>query len=386
MLGNITVVADDLTGACEIAGVGHRLGLSSAVTLDDQLPTRDAQLRVFDSETRLSPPHLAGPALRSIGESIAQGPATLVFKKTDSVLRGPVRAEVEALAAALRLPRILLVPANPELGRVVRDGVYYVQGTPLHETGFATDPHHPARTSRVVELLGPSADLPSASANHHAVLPSRGLIIGDAASPDDLAAWAQHVPADALAAGSSAFFGAWLSQRIQPALEGKRGASPAPDGPVLLISGTTFGPQRERARRGGFACCLPLDRLHDTECCSREVVARLKTHASAIVCVDGPVQPGAETAGNICAALAQVAELAFRSGSVRHLVIEGGATAAAVARQLAWLHLDCVHEWAPGIVSLRPLSEPSALLTVKPGSYPWPASIERLIFSPAPLS
>ena len=49
---------------------------------------------------------------------------------------------------------ILLATANPERGRIIRDGNYYVDGVPLHQTAFASDPEYPRATSAVRELLG----------------------------------------------------------------------------------------------------------------------------------------------------------------------------------------------------------------------------------------
>lgn len=68
--------------------------------------------------------------------------ARWIYNKTDSVLRGNVTHEVEAVIQALGLDGVLLVPANPSLGRTIEGGRYFVRGRPLHETEFARDPRH----------------------------------------------------------------------------------------------------------------------------------------------------------------------------------------------------------------------------------------------------
>jgi hypothetical protein len=232
----ITVFADDLTGACECAGIAHQHGFAAAVTLDPAAAGDTPSVLVVDTETRLASPADAARRLRVW----LQAPAVrqrdgLVFKKTDSVLRGPVMAELEALAPALGRRRVLLVPGNPALGRIVRGGDYSIYGEPLTSTAFAYDPHHPARSSRVVELLGP-ASLPITALAPGAPWPDSGVIVGDMTSPGDFAAWAAALPADCLAAGSAPFFATLLTAHGHGPVAAD--SAPALDMPTLVISGT----------------------------------------------------------------------------------------------------------------------------------------------------
>ena len=230
-------IADDLTGAAEIAAVGHRAGWPAEVITRWSEP-REGVLTVLDTDTRLARPDAAARALAAIGRSVARGPPGFVFKKTDSVLRGPVLAELAALADALGRRRILLLPANPSLGRVIRDGHYFVNGVPLHETAFARDPHHPASTSDVAALLGGGVSVCAPGAE----LPSNGVIVGAAASPEDVAAWARRLDNSMLAAGGRDFFTAALH-----ALGLGRAAADntfAPALPTLLVRGSLASPTR----------------------------------------------------------------------------------------------------------------------------------------------
>ncbi|MGC4074224.1 MAG: four-carbon acid sugar kinase family protein [Nibricoccus sp.] len=97
----IVVLADDLTGAAEICAIGRAHGLTAVVALSTEALPRDAGLIVFDTDSRLNPPDEAARKVRHIIEHLPAGWNQRVFKKTDSVLRGPVVAELEAAAAAL---------------------------------------------------------------------------------------------------------------------------------------------------------------------------------------------------------------------------------------------------------------------------------------------
>lgn len=133
------VLADDLTGALEAgallegAAVGVRRDPGTAAA-------------VIDTESRhLDPPD----ARRRNAEWVEQIPAELIYKKTDSTLRGNIGAELSALPQGV----IHYAPAYPRLGRTVREGRLYVNGTPVEETAFAHDPLDPVRDGRIREAL-----------------------------------------------------------------------------------------------------------------------------------------------------------------------------------------------------------------------------------------
>jgi uncharacterized protein YgbK (DUF1537 family) len=100
------VVADDLSGAVEVASVlgARRIALGHA----------DGD--VIDLDTRGLPPDEAAQRIRALRGRIT-------FKKIDSLLRGNVQAEIEALSG-----EVIVAPALPVEGRTVRDGVLHVHG------------------------------------------------------------------------------------------------------------------------------------------------------------------------------------------------------------------------------------------------------------------
>src|SRR4051794_14143719 len=117
----ILVIADDLTGSLEAGAKFSQAGLSSAVTvrLDDDA---DAPVLVIDTESRHVSP---AEAELIIGTACRGREATLIYKKTDSTLRGNIAAELRALSSCFPGP-IAYVAAYPALGRTVRDGMVYV--------------------------------------------------------------------------------------------------------------------------------------------------------------------------------------------------------------------------------------------------------------------
>ena len=377
------VLADDLTGACEVAGLGADRGLRAEVCLEpDSGEPALGELRVFSTETRLLPPAAAAAQVKAFAKALPAG--VPLFKKTDSVLRGPVAAELAALAEVRGVSRVLLVAANPDLHRHVVNGHYTVAGVPLHQTAFARDPHHPARTDHVGRLVGPWPGAGSTViVDPGAPLPAQGLIVGNAASARDLATWARAAEPGLLAAGSAAFLGALLP----PARAAAPGPAPeAPDVPTLLLSGTVIPAQRALAAQGP---AVPLAREElDPTPLSRwiaRVRGQLESHGTAVAFVAGEVARQPEVSQAVTDALAALGAsiTAAYAGRPLHLIVEGGATAAAVAGSAGWRRLRVVRTWGGGVVTAEPGDAPSLRVTVKPGSYPWPAALRARLFPSA---
>ena len=149
----IAVVADDITGAAEVAGAGLGFGLDAEVHTTFE-PSSAASLIVIDTASRSLSPSGAAARAGQAARAVRDAGAEWVYKKVDSVLRGPVLAELAAVLDAVGCARAILAPANPSRGRVIRRGRYLIEGRGLAETGFASDPEHPAGSSRVLDLLG----------------------------------------------------------------------------------------------------------------------------------------------------------------------------------------------------------------------------------------
>jgi uncharacterized protein YgbK (DUF1537 family) len=370
----IIAIADDLTGAAEIAAIGHRVGWRAEVITRWAEPAANA-LTVIDTDTRLAASDVAGRALSGIGRSLAGIEYDFIFKKTDSVLRGPVLSEVTSLATALGRRAVLLVPANPSLGRVIRDGKYFVDDVPLDRTVFAHDPHHPAHTAEVAHLLGGGA---VSVREPHEELPRSGIVVGATSTREDIVAWARRLDDSMLAAGGRDFFTAAIETRgfaREPA-----SSAFAPGSPTLLVRGSLAS-----ATRILHALQLPPNVVagDDTELGPwiKRVLATLATdNFAAVECAPAD---GDQAPARIRAAFAALVHRAVDAKAVRHVMVEGGATASSILNILGWNRLLVAREWAPGIVTLRPAVDDGIAVTLKPGSYAWPDALWAHVANPA---
>ncbi|MGH7993978.1 MAG: four-carbon acid sugar kinase family protein, partial [Limisphaerales bacterium] len=234
----IGVIADDLTGAAEIGAVGLRHGLSAEI-IQRGKPSGRAEVVCVDTDSRSCNPGEAGKRAAAAARLLCEAGAQWIYKKVDSVLRGQVTAEIEAAMKQLQLNRALLLPANPSLGRVIRDGQYVVRGKLIHRTEFAHDPEYPRRTSQVLRLLKLPEKFLIRMSNGDHTLSDNTIVVGEAATPEDVQDWAAYRKAGMLPAGGSEFFGALLDTEHFPARAGN-GLLPEPaPGRELFVCGTS---------------------------------------------------------------------------------------------------------------------------------------------------
>jgi len=155
----IAVIADDFSGAAEIAGIAWRYGLRTVLQIEPDFSVHD-DIIIIDTDTRSKKVSEARQIHHSIARILHQSKIDWIFKKTDSVLRGHIIAEIEPLANESNKTKVLIVPNNPSSGKVIRNNTYYIDNRRLHETDFRFDPEFPAKSSVVTEILGSSKILP----------------------------------------------------------------------------------------------------------------------------------------------------------------------------------------------------------------------------------
>jgi len=378
----IGVIADDLTGAAEIGAVGWRHGLRAELVLAGE-PSKDAELICMDTDSRLCLPCEAAKRAARAARRLRQQRAGWIYKKTDSVLRGNVTPELEAIVRELGLDGALLVPANPSLGRTIVGGQYFVRGRLIHETEFARDPKHPRLSPDVRELVAPPASLPLVIRRPDEGLPERGIVIGEAASPDDLRQWVALKNHRWLMAGGAEFFGALLN--LPPSTSRPTSAA----GRELFVCGSASVVTRNfvarQAGRGVPVFPLPTELAvggsldtRSLNALADQVAASLQIAPRVILYVGLPPVNDVTVAEMLALRLVAVAKEVLLRVKVGQVFAEGGATAVVLARQMGWQQLQVTAELAPGVVTLAPKGERSPSFTMKPGSYSWPEEVAEL--------
>ncbi len=410
----IGVIADDLSGAAEIGAVGLRHGLRAEVVImgdEESLEFRStsgevegdsrssdtgwngisnqpsaADLVCVDTDSRSASPEEAARRVVSAVKLLQDAGASWIYKKVDSVLRGRVTAELEAILNKLGLKRALLVPANPSRGRVIEGGRYFIQGQPINETEFASDPEYPRTSAQVLQLLTPASRFRLRVCRANASLPVSGIIVGEVATTDDLQYWARRRTSKMLAAGAAEFFGTLLDRAGHAEVPRSTGQTIANVGAELFVCGTTSQSGRDflaaaRTRRTPIFS-LPAELAWNAEftqaameAIAGRVIAALHSHSRVILNVGLPRLRDAAKARPLVLHLVELAGTVLRQAEIGHVYAEGGATAAALMRRMNWHRLSVLRELAPGVATLMVQDDRSMLLTIKPGSYVWPPEV-----------
>lgn len=332
-------IADDLSGALDAAGAFFRAGRSVTVALSpDVWPEVPADEVVgLSTETRNAAPAAARAAVLAVIDRLRARGARLVYKKIDSTLRGPIAAEVEALVEALPGSRLLFCPANPAVGRTVRNGVLLVHGVPVDATEFARDPVCPVQESHLHRLLRSVA--------------GPGLVLRDAESESALENAVREMDSGSgpwVAIGSGA-----LARPVAARLERPRrpadGAAdpPLPPGPVLLLCGSAHPVNRAQAAALQAAEGIPVlpFRASDPGAAISGAVRGLREHGGASLVVD----PDRVDSRALLDALAAAAATLVAEAGVNRLLVTGGETAHALCRRLGVNALRFVDELEPGV-------------------------------------
>ena len=359
----IVVVADDLTGAAELAGIAFSHGFTAEVQTQFN-PKTDSDVICLDTNTRLLTAEGAAVKLRDIARYIVAAKPDWIYKKTDSVLRGNIGIELHTLLEATARTRAIFIPANPSRQRVIREGCYFIGDTPLHETDFANDPHHPATTSVVSEIIGKDP----------------AILIPDLRSESDLDEPARQCDSLVLPAGAADFFAANL--RAQ-------GHEPVPvitqphSGCTLFVCGSMSAWVNQRAQQceahGVLVCAMPGEllgqsnnppALHDWVFGACATLAETKAVMLTIgrqKVIDHPALLEERLSHAMTMVLAQM--------EVKRLLLEGGATASVALRRMKWAHLRVAESAAFNLPGLKVPDTDTPRIFMKPGSYDWPETV-----------
>jgi uncharacterized protein YgbK (DUF1537 family) len=117
--------------------------------------------------------------------------------------------------------------------------------------------------------------------------------------------------------------------------------------------------------------------MEDLNLWEREIARRLNEQQRAIIAILEPAVTDRAQSRIFCDKLSEIVQqvLAARYG-VAELLVEGGATASAIVRRMGWNKFLARDEIAPGVVRLAIVADGAPpLVTIKPGSYPWPPEI-----------
>jgi 3-dehydrotetronate 4-kinase len=413
------IVADDFTGACDVADAVSEHAASAVVTVGvpgEPAPACDCAVVALKSRT--APRDVAvAESLAAARWLIESGCTTLyqkycsTFDSTDDGNIGPVADALTHLLTGSRgaasQPVISVgTPATPRAGRTVYQGHLFVGRRLLSDSPLRDHPLTPMRDANLVEVLarqaaGPvdlvpwSAVAAGTEEINAAIEAAREAgaahILLDALTDEDLekaATALQHQQANGsrLVVGGAAGLAAALARVRNAAAKTHHRSVPAvPSGRRLILSGSCSATTREQvaAFPGPHIGLSPLDLHADW---SRTLDTVLSTMERAFTTTAGPVlvsssadpeqvaeyksDLGAARASSLLeTATAEIAARAVATLGVRRLLVAGGETSGAVVQGLGLGMLRVGPAAGPGLPWMVPASGPRLALLLKSGNF-----------------
>ena len=330
----LTIVADDLAGACDTGTLFARRA-PVPVTVWPDLPVAE-EVAAVDTESR----HLArDDATERVRGTVARRPgATSWFKKIDSTLRGHVGAEIVALLEATETPSAVTCPAFPSEGRVVLDRVLRVEGAAVADLvdRMRSETDRPLAWIPLAEVRAGVRAL----ATRLARLPGM-IAITDAETDDDL----------------DTIVGAALALDRAPLLAGSAG--------LARSLAERLGLHAERASLPGGRWLVVAGSLHPAT--RRQLPEARQAGFRVLGTADGMDAD----AGEAAATLAREAAHVLGTESFDLVAVTGGETAVALYRTLGAVRMDLVGAPRPGLAfgHFRAPGHPALPVLTKAGGF-----------------
>lgn len=153
---NVVIIADDLTGANDTGVQFCKAGLSTTVLLEgDKLLNNQIGLKVtvINTDTRALSKESAYEHVSQLAKKLSNEQNCLVYKKIDSMMRGNIGTEIDALMDHINFDFCVVVPAYPRNSRITVGGYHMVKNVLLEDSDASKDPKCPMNESFLPNLV-----------------------------------------------------------------------------------------------------------------------------------------------------------------------------------------------------------------------------------------
>ena len=161
---DLLMIADDLTGALDSGVALAKKGIATEVLVNADLNIENAvqnhRAVVVNTATRHMDAEQAYCIVHSLCKKASALKIPILYKKTDSALRGNIGAELEAVLDATQENVLHFAPAFPKMNRFTKAGHQYIGDIPISESEFASDILNPITDSYIPNIIAKQSDIP----------------------------------------------------------------------------------------------------------------------------------------------------------------------------------------------------------------------------------
>jgi uncharacterized protein YgbK (DUF1537 family) len=379
-------IADDFTGATDLAGLLARSGVkvSLRIGVPTAPPADTAAFEVIALKCRTSPVAEAVAETRAALDWLKAAGANRFFWKYcstfDSTAEGNIGPVAEGLMEALGINQTVYCPAFPENGRSIFMGNLFVGEQPLAESPMKDHPLTPMRDSNLMRLLEPQVTKPvglinrlsvaqgvEAVKSEMSVIAAKDVahVVIDAVANSDLTTIAAACRDMPLLTGGSALampLPQLYSDDGLLDLKAEQAQHEVPDTKTLILSGSCSAMTNKQVAlyRETGAPSYQLDPLalatNGVDPVLEWLGSQDLTQAPLIYATADPSNVkaaqdrlGVTQAGEIVEGALAACAVAARNAGARRFIVAGGESSGAVTQGLGVDALDIGPEIAPGV-------------------------------------
>ena len=390
------IIADDLTGACDTAVKMCGDGRSVKVYLNNEISTIEEPGAAVNTNSRSLSPSEAFEKVSVLAHELKKQEHIRIYKKIDSLFRGNVMAETEALLEGLGYQSALINAAVPGNHRKVRDGKLAASNSSYNGMDIIST----AFCGREDECAGIPLEVVRQGSGRLAeeiekfVSGGKRFLIVDSETKEDVAVTAQAAaPFEGrlLLSGAAGFITPFMEdQKVKKQAEDGLLISEKGSGPLLYVLGTNNPVTVEQVNYLTGKEQVPVIPVHVNEILRgnkdaekirgiRQAETVMKQDPDLVLLTvtetDGKGQCSgfdaaaenmviAECCTDIAAALAETYPF-------RGMVVSGGATAQMLLEKMGIHYISVLSEFAPGIpvAGLDNGKSGEMLIATKSGGY-----------------
>ncbi len=400
-------VADDFTGASDaasfLANQGIKTLLFNGIPEDGTL-VEDCAAIVIALKTRSAPAEQAVADTSRALEWLRNHNTEQFYIKYcstfDSTPQGNIGQNIDVALDICETKYTLICPSLPVNGRMVSNGILYVDGVPVAESHMAKHPLNPIWDSRIKELMRPQGQYPCmvispalwdksdeeimATVEKFAAGKKHFYIVPEYKTDEDGEKITRLFGANSLLTGGSGLL-AHLAQRLksvydcsseEPLLSGIKGQA-------LILSGSCSQATAQQCKN--YAAehvtmpIYPKNLLDGTQTVD-DLWTFISSHEEDDVLIysAGATDPSSRKYASkeesirasiaLEAIMAQLGKKAIDSGFTR-LIVAGGETSGAVTLALGFNAFQIGESVAPGVPVMIPLHRPDTRIVLKSGNF-----------------
>jgi len=386
----IGAIADDFTGATDLAVMMRRTGMNVVITVGVPAgkAAEKADAVVIALKTRNLPaPEAVSQSLSALRRLQSGGGAEHIFFKYcstfDSTDEGNIGPVTDALMAEMGIERTIAVPAFPENGRQMVFGHLFVNGRLLSESSMANHPLTPMHDPDIVRVLsrqraGPvglvpkmKVDMgPEAARSVFDSTAANSVVLCDAIDDNDLNTLAVAFSDLQLATGGSAFGGAiaavWAGKWLDGMQANKLQRRNLEIRPIVLSGSASEATQRQvrqALNQGYFGVKVDAEEAQEPEALANRILGELEcsnTPRAIVYATDSPenvrgvqARLGRQRAGEILEIFFGRFACEAKARGYNAFVVAGGETSGSVVRSLQVDEMLVEEEICPGVPWVR---------------------------------